>query len=191
MGQGASANARARNGHPGSRLAGFADPRGVVPFAAPDGIQAKAQFGLRRDEEQIAVHAIAETVRLEPVFTVVASTQSGSQPLSASPHSCDTGHQTVRAIDCSIAVPTYCGAQHWPIWGIRLDAAPSPISSEDNGIEPTPERHAHTRWSTFLKAHWQCLAATDFLRVEVWAIKKVERGIQPLPRPDLIEPPSA
>jgi hypothetical protein len=77
--------------HPGSRLAGFADPRGVVPFAAPDGIQAKAQLGLRRDEEQIAVHAIAETVRLEPVFTVVASTQSGSQPLSASPHSCDTG----------------------------------------------------------------------------------------------------
>ena len=72
-----------------------------------------------------------------------------------------------------------------------MDAAPSPISSEDNGIEPTPERHAHTRWSTFLKAHWQCLAATDFLSVEVCTIKKVERGIQPLPRPDLIEPPSA
>ena len=25
----------------------------------------------------------------------------------------------------------------------------------DNGIEPAPERDAHTRWSTFLKAHWE------------------------------------
>jgi putative transposase len=58
-------------------------------------------------------------------------------------------------------------AAHWPIWGIRLDAARSPISSEDNGIEPAPERDAHTRWSTFLKAHWECLTATDFLSVEV------------------------
>jgi putative transposase len=37
----------------------------------------------------------------------------------------------------------------------------------ENGIEPAPERDAHTRWSTFLKAHWECLTATDFLSVEV------------------------
>ena len=37
----------------------------------------------------------------------------------------------------------------------------------DNGIEPAPERDAHTRWSTFLKAHWECLTATDFMSVEV------------------------
>ena len=24
----------------------------------------------------------------------------------------------------------------------------------EHGIEPAPERHRHTRWSTFLKAHW-------------------------------------
>jgi transposase InsO family protein len=36
---------------------------------------------------------------------------------------------------------------------------------------PAPERDAHTRWSTFLKAHWECLTATDFLSVEVYAIK--------------------
>ena len=38
---------------------------------------------------------------------------------------------------------------------------------KENGIEPAPERDGRTRWSTFLKAHWECLAATDFLSVEV------------------------
>ncbi len=37
-----------------------------------------------------------------------------------------------------------------------------------NGIEPAPERGKHTRWSTFLKAHWRILAASDFFSVEVW-----------------------
>src|SRR2546421_336106 len=42
---------------------------------------------------------------------------------------------------------------------------------KENGIEPAPERDAHTRWATFLKAHWECLTATDFLSVEVCTIK--------------------
>jgi putative transposase len=37
-----------------------------------------------------------------------------------------------------------------------------------NGIEPSPERSKRTTWSTFLKAHWKVLAASDFLTVEVW-----------------------
>ena len=37
-----------------------------------------------------------------------------------------------------------------------------------NGIEPSPERGRRTPWSTFLKAHWKVLAASDFLTVEVW-----------------------
>jgi putative transposase len=37
-----------------------------------------------------------------------------------------------------------------------------------NGIEPSPERGRRTRWSTFLKAHWNVFAASDFLTVEVW-----------------------
>jgi putative transposase len=41
----------------------------------------------------------------------------------------------------------------------------------DNGIEPAPERDAHTQWSTFLKAHRECLTATDFMSVEVCTIK--------------------
>ena len=41
----------------------------------------------------------------------------------------------------------------------------------EHGIEPAPERDRHTRWSTFLQAHWECLTATDFLSVEVYTIK--------------------
>jgi transposase InsO family protein len=40
-----------------------------------------------------------------------------------------------------------------------------------NGIEPSPERSKRTTWSTFLKAHWKVLAASDFLTVEVWTAK--------------------
>jgi hypothetical protein len=36
---------------------------------------------------------------------------------------------------------------------------------QESGINPALERDGHTRWSTFLKAHWECLAATDFLSV--------------------------
>jgi putative transposase len=41
----------------------------------------------------------------------------------------------------------------------------------EHGIEPAPERDRHTRWSTFLKAHWECLTATDFLSVEVHTLR--------------------
>src|SRR5437879_2162354 len=48
----------------------------------------------------------------------------------------------------------------------------------EHGIEPAPERERHTRWSTFLKAHWECLTATDFLSVEVYTIRGVhDQGI--------------
>jgi len=42
---------------------------------------------------------------------------------------------------------------------------------KENGIDPAPARDAHTRWSTFLKAQWECLTATDFLSVEVFTLK--------------------
>ena len=41
----------------------------------------------------------------------------------------------------------------------------------ENGIEPAPERDKHTPWSTFLRAHRECLAASDFLTVEVCTIR--------------------
>jgi putative transposase len=37
-----------------------------------------------------------------------------------------------------------------------------------HGIEPAPERKQTTTWSTFLKAHWNQLAAIDFTTIEVW-----------------------
>ncbi len=37
-----------------------------------------------------------------------------------------------------------------------------------HGIEPAPEREKRTSWKTFLKAHWDVTAATDFFTVEVW-----------------------
>ncbi|MGB7934261.1 MAG: integrase core domain-containing protein [Gammaproteobacteria bacterium] len=36
------------------------------------------------------------------------------------------------------------------------------------GIEPAPERGKRTSWKTFLKAHLDVMAATDFFTVEVW-----------------------
>ncbi len=37
----------------------------------------------------------------------------------------------------------------------------------ERGIEPAPARDKRTPWSTFLKAHWGAIAATDFFTVEV------------------------
>jgi putative transposase len=37
-----------------------------------------------------------------------------------------------------------------------------------HGIEPAPDRKRQTTWKTFLKAHWQVLAAIDFTTVEIW-----------------------
>jgi putative transposase len=37
-----------------------------------------------------------------------------------------------------------------------------------HGIEPAPERGKRTSWETFLRAHWDVGAATDFFTVEVW-----------------------
>jgi transposase InsO family protein len=37
-----------------------------------------------------------------------------------------------------------------------------------HGIEPAPDRKRQTTWATFLKAHWDVLAAIDFTTIEVW-----------------------
>jgi hypothetical protein len=74
-------------------------------------------------------------------------------------------------------------AQENPSWGYtRIRGALANLGHQvargtianvlrERGIEPAPERDHHTRWSTFLKAHWECLTATDFLSVEVHTIK--------------------
>jgi HTH-like domain len=40
---------------------------------------------------------------------------------------------------------------------------------KEHGIEPAPERKRQASWKTFLKAHWQVLAAVDFTTIEVWS----------------------
>ena len=42
---------------------------------------------------------------------------------------------------------------------------------KDHLIEPAPIRRKRISWSTFLKAHWRGLAASDFFTVEVWSLK--------------------
>jgi transposase InsO family protein len=37
-----------------------------------------------------------------------------------------------------------------------------------HGVEPAPRRTRTTTWKTFIKAHWDVLAAIDFTTVEVW-----------------------
>ena len=71
-------------------------------------------------------------------------------------------------------------AQENPSWGYtRIQGALANLSHKvgrgtianvlkRNGMEPSPERSKRTTWSTFLKAHWKVLAASDFLTVEVW-----------------------
>ena len=39
---------------------------------------------------------------------------------------------------------------------------------KQHGIEPAPDRKRQTSWKTFIKAHWDVLAAIDFTTVEVW-----------------------
>ena len=74
-------------------------------------------------------------------------------------------------------------AQDNPGWGYtRIQGALANLSHKvgrgtianvlkRNGIEPSPGRNRRTPWSTFLKAHWKVLAASDFLTVEVWTAK--------------------
>ncbi|MCB9854677.1 MAG: transposase [Phycisphaerales bacterium] len=44
-----------------------------------------------------------------------------------------------------------------------------------HGIDPAPERGRRMPWSTFLKAHWESMAATDLFTVEVWSRFGLER----------------
>ena len=74
-------------------------------------------------------------------------------------------------------------AQENPGWGYtRIQGALANLSHtvgrgtvanvlKRNGIEPAPERSKRTTWSTFLKAHWKVLAASDFFSVEVDLIR--------------------
>jgi transposase InsO family protein len=70
-----------------------------------------------------------------------------------------------------------------PSWGYtRLQGALSNLGHKvgrgtianilaEHGIDPAPLRGKRTTWSTFLKAHWKILVASDFFTVEVWRLQ--------------------
>jgi transposase InsO family protein len=74
-------------------------------------------------------------------------------------------------------------AEENPSWGYtRIQGALGNLGHEvgrgtiasilrENGIDPASQRGKRTRWSTFLKAHWECLVAADFLTVEVCTLR--------------------
>ena len=48
---------------------------------------------------------------------------------------------------------------------------------ERHGIESAPERSRKTTWKEFLSRHWELLVAADFLTVEVWTRRGLQRFI--------------
>jgi transposase InsO family protein len=42
---------------------------------------------------------------------------------------------------------------------------------KEHGIEPAPMRKRQSTWKTFLKSHWEVLAAIDFTTIEIWGKK--------------------
>jgi len=45
----------------------------------------------------------------------------------------------------------------------------------DPGLLPDPDRPYKTTWKTFLKTHWESLAACDFFTLEAWGLKGLTR----------------
>jgi hypothetical protein len=40
---------------------------------------------------------------------------------------------------------------------------------KEHGVEPVADRKGQSSWKSFLKAHWEVLAAMDFTTIEVWS----------------------
>ena len=45
----------------------------------------------------------------------------------------------------------------------------------DAGLLPDPERPYKTTWNTFIKSHWESIAACDFFTTEVWTLRGLTR----------------
>ncbi len=83
-------------------------------------------------------------------------------------------------IDLEIVKLVLRFANENPTWGYdRIEGALANLGIEicdqtvgnilrEHGIEPVGERKRRTSWATFLKAHWDVLAAIDFTTFEVW-----------------------
>ena len=88
-----------------------------------------------------------------------------------------TGRPRIRQIVVDLTLQS---ARENPTWGYdriqgALDNVGYHISDttvgnilKQHGIEPAPTRQRTGSWDTFLKAHWDVIAAIDFTTVEVW-----------------------
>ena len=88
---------------------------------------------------------------------------------------------------CQIAELVVRMAEENPGWGYtRIREALANLGHEvarntvkrilqEHGIDPAPERGRRTGWTTFLKAHWEGLAATDLFTVEVLTLAGLRR----------------
>ena len=84
------------------------------------------------------------------------------------------------AIAAELAALVVRLAQENPTWGYeRLQGALAnlghPLAAStianmlrEHGVEPAPDRKRTGHWKEFLAAHWDAIAATDFLTTEVW-----------------------
>jgi len=66
---------------------------------------------------------------------------------------------------------------HGTLFNLGHEIACSTIAAilERKGIEAAPERSRKTTWKEFLSRHWELIVAADFLTVEVWARKGLQR----------------
>ena len=90
--------------------------------------------------------------------------------------------QDIRVLTCQMADDN-------PTWGYtRIQGALKNLGIKisrhtvrrilnENGIIPSPERSKKTPWKTFLKAHWNAFAATDFFTIEIWTPRGLVRHL--------------
>ena len=88
-----------------------------------------------------------------------------------------TGRPSTKEEIAELAVPMAKENETWGYTRIRdaINNLGHEISRDsatnilkDHGIEPAPERGERTTWTSFLKQHWNVLAATDFFTVEAF-----------------------
>ena len=84
--------------------------------------------------------------------------------------------ETIRSLVVRIAVEN-------PRWGYKRiegvmrtlghQVSPTTVRNilKESGIEPAPDRSKQGSWDTFLKSHWNSIAATDFFNIEVWTLR--------------------
>jgi putative transposase len=130
----------------------------------------------------VKAHAIGRKALLEltTIFTPDTILRWHRELVARKFDSCDKRKPGRPRIRQQIVDAIVCFARENPTWGydriqgalknVGYHIADSTVANvlKAHGIEPAPDRQRSQSWSTFLKAHWNSLFATDFTTVEVW-----------------------